>query len=39
MGKIDIIILIILGVFALIGFAKGFIRQVLSFANLLLLLF
>ncbi|HOH62200.1 MAG TPA: CvpA family protein [Bacilli bacterium] len=35
MGKIDIIILIILGVFALIGFAKGFIRQVLSFANLL----
>ncbi|MDD3349210.1 MAG: CvpA family protein [Bacilli bacterium] len=35
MGKIDIAILIILGIFALIGFAKGFIRQVLSFANLL----
>lgn len=35
MGKIDIVILIILGIFALIGFAKGFVRQVLSFANLL----
>ncbi len=38
MGKIDIAILIILGIFALIGFAKGFIRQVLSFANLLVAL-
>lgn len=35
MGKIDIAILIILGVFALIGMAKGFVKQILSFANLL----
>ena len=39
MGKIDIAILIILGIFAIIGFAKGFIRQVLCFANLLVALF
>ncbi|MDD3171329.1 MAG: CvpA family protein, partial [Bacilli bacterium] len=35
MGKIDIIILVILGLFAIIGLAKGFVKQVLSFANLL----
>lgn len=35
MGKIDIVILIILGIFTIVGLAKGFVKQILSTANLL----